>query len=86
MRSHKIYETEYVIGVFRPDGSHIYMTWDGCGAYGDSCSPVGAEKFDSAEEAHDWLRKDPDAREWFENNPNAKVVQMVSRYTVYPPR
>lgn len=86
MRAHKIYDTDYVVGVFRPDGSHIYMTWDGCGNYGDSYSPMCAEKFDSAKEARDYLRKDSKAREWFAYNPEAKVLQMVSRITVYPPR
>jgi hypothetical protein len=45
-----------------------------------------AEKFDSAKEARDYLRKDSKARKWFEYNPEAKVLRMESRLTVYPPR
>lgn len=86
MRAHRDYVEMWVVGVFRPDGTHIYMTWDGCGAYGDSCSPEDAEKFESAREAHDWLRKDSEAKAWYKDNPKAKVLRMVAGFTVYPPR
>lgn len=87
MRAHREYKEEWVIGEFTPDGRHVYMGWlDGiCCYYGDG-DPTKAERFDSAKEARDYLKKEEDAKDWLEQHPKAKVLRMVSGYTVYPPR
>lgn len=86
MRCHRDIEVFYIIGEFLPDGSHVYMAWDGCGAYGDTDSGDAAEKFDTAKEAKHYLATNEDAKEWYEQHPKAKVLRMVYGYTVYPPR
>lgn len=88
MRAHRDCDEEWVVGEFLPDGRHIYMAWggEGHGCYLDHATPERAEKFDTAQEARDWLRKDPEARHWHENHPKAKVLRMRSGFTVYPPK
>ena len=88
MRSHREYEEQWVVGEFTQDGRHVYMGWlDGiCCCYGEVGDPTKAEKFETAKEAKHYLKTDEDAKEWYEQHPKAKVLRMVSGYTVYPPR
>ena len=88
MRAHREYDEEYVIGEFTPDGRHVYMGWlDGiCCCYGDVGYPIKAERFDTAKGARAYLKKEEDAKEWLKQHPKAKVLRMVSGFTVYPPR
>lgn len=88
MRAHREYEEEWVIGEFDEYGGHCYMCWGGdhhwC--FIDGGNPEKAEKFDTAKEARDFMKKNEDAKVWLEHHPKAKVLRMVSGYTVYPPR
>lgn len=88
MRAHRSYEEEYVIGEFRPDGSHVYMSWgvDCYMHYIDRSTPERAERFDSAQEARKFLEKDRDAKDWHKSHPHAKVLRIITGWTVYPPR
>ena len=83
-RAHKDFETLYIIGEFCPDGSHVYMAFDGCGNFGDTYAADAAERFDSVKEAKSFLKQDEDAIDWVGCHPNAKIYQMKLGYIVNP--
>lgn len=62
-----------------------YMAWgeDGHDCYIDHSTPEHAEKFDSAKEARAYVKKDPDAKRWFEEHPGARILKMRYGFTVY---
>ena len=86
MMSHKDYDICWVVGVITDcPRCNVYMAWGGNAhnCYIDHSTPKHAEKFDSPKEARDYIKKDPDAKRWFEEHPGARILKMRYGFTVY---